>query len=285
MKNLKLTENLLDVFGACNDGREFVKINNLIGMDIERLTNTNGDHDDFLFWLRDKIDSIKSVDQNGLILATGCDGVTYNTYTYDEQGRIHTIAYINNNLITRTYDEQGRIVLEKHTRPSGSSGDRFITYEYDGFLTIIKTSTHKDTVHNINYRFKNRTICDVLNGYMYIGSSMGGYKSHLHELKIDTNGDRCVATYGSICVTLEINDLLMDEICYTNGNVDNSTTITMQRDERGNVIDELVEVRGSKIKHTKNVFNYDAVVDVKSTMTVYRSDKPIRTVTTDLLVV
>lgn len=279
MKNLKLTENLLDVFSACTGGREFVKINNLIGMDIERLTNTNGDHDDFLFWLKDKIDEIKSVDQNGLILAT-----TYNTYTYDDNGRIHTICS-NNNLITRTYDDIGRIILEKYERPDGSSGDRFVNYEYDGFLTTIKTSTHKDSVYNVNYRFKNRTICDDLNGYMYIGSSMGGYKSHFYELKIDIDGDKCVATYGSNCVTLEINDLLMDEICYTNGNVDNSTTITMQRDERGNVIDELVEVRGSKIKHTKNVFKYDAVVDVKSEMTVYRSDKPVRVVTTDLLVV
>lgn len=264
-----LTENFLDVFDACKEGRDFAKVNKLIGCSLLRLSACDGEHEGFAGWIKDKIEYIKEIN-DGLITKTVCyDCVT--TYEYDENQKFTKIVVRNKNNPRQNREalytyENGLLVKTMHYGSDGTL-DRVVDYGYNGRLSsIVVTGSGNPTK---SYMFGKYALCDVFDT-VYIGTSFGAIKSDEHELQITVgdNGDICTAVFGDIKVVVEYktegNRETWSEVCYENETITRKRYSSKTLDSNGNIIRLTQYIDGVCIRRVINRFNNhsDKLVDV-----------------------
>lgn len=129
---IMLTLEYLKSRNACEDGIDFVVKQNLIGFPFEKLNCVEGDFNDLVSWLKEKISDKSECDDRGNIIK---NKTRYGTYCYEYDK--------NNNMIKKTsksgyslaweYDDRGNKI--KHTNLN--TGFAYL-FEYDDRDNCIK---------------------------------------------------------------------------------------------------------------------------------------------------
>lgn len=157
---MKLTLDLLQLIGACEEGTNFAVRNGLIGIDVSRLIAIGEDKHDFIDWII-------------------CDLLDTDVVVDDKDRVIRMIKDSREEYIIREFDDQDRLVLYKCC---GDSKE----YSYDGDKVITKvTRTHTpkklDIVESVTQNgILISSISYILT--LYGKNKNGGDKSVYHEI-------------------------------------------------------------------------------------------------------
>jgi hypothetical protein len=158
MNNQKLTIKFLEDLGACKEGVDLVKNNNLEGFPLEKLSDIKGDFKNFKYWLEDKPKSVKlEYDLKGNktsekeLDSSGNVRLSYE-YTYDSKGNQTSKKALDNSGNVEwseeyTYDLKGNQTSKKRLDSSGkvvwSEEYTYIHYDNGQLNNILDSKTDK----------------------------------------------------------------------------------------------------------------------------------------------
>ena len=109
MNTKTLNIEFLKSLNACESGIDFVKRANLEGFPLDLLDQVEGDHNDFVSWLREQLKSVREYNSQGLMTKH----VTHSgeVYEYNDQG-LMTKMVNSYGVYEYEYNDQGLITKE-----------------------------------------------------------------------------------------------------------------------------------------------------------------------------
>lgn len=111
MNTKTLNIEFLKSLNACESGIDFVKRANLEGFPLDLLDQVEGDHNDFVSWLREQLKSVREYNSQGLMTKHVTPNGNVHLYEYNEQGLMTKKVSPLGAVYTWEYefDNQGRL--------------------------------------------------------------------------------------------------------------------------------------------------------------------------------
>jgi len=125
-----ITSETLKLLGACEEGIDWFIKNGLENFPMEKVSEIQGDHENFVYWIRENYPLSQKTESDVLILET-LSGIE----TYDSQGNQLTYKDSGGSSWKSTYDSQGNELTFKNSEKV--SWKRVYEYSKSGQLLKI----------------------------------------------------------------------------------------------------------------------------------------------------